>query len=73
MKNDEWIMIKDEGFDDFKLLRGFDYIRTDRLMDGWTLVNLESLLWLKREKKALLLMDWFRKEPLQIMGLAFSH
>ena len=37
-------MMKD---DDFKLLRGFDYGRTDRRTDEQTFVNVESLSRLK--------------------------
>ena len=60
MKNDEvWMkdelrMMKDEGWmmkdDDLNLLRGFEDQQTDRWMNRQTLVNVELLLQLKRQK-----------------------
>ena len=49
MMKDEWRMMNDEGWmmkeDDFKLLKGFE--QTEKLTNGRTFLNVESLLWLK--------------------------
>ena len=37
--------------DDFKLLRGFNYGRTDRQSNRWTFLNVELLLQLKNPYK----------------------
>ena len=53
MKDEGWMM-KDEGWmmkdDDLNLLRGFEDQQTDRWMNRQTLVNVELLLQLKRQK-----------------------
>ena len=53
MKDEGWMM-KHEGWmmkdDDLNLLRGFEDQQTDRWMNRQTLVNVELLLQLKRQK-----------------------
>ena len=52
MKNDEWRMIKDEGWmmkdDDFKLLKGFALWQTNERTNEQTFAIVESLSRLKK-------------------------